>query len=43
MMIECPINDWGCPYFENGDCSMNREDPTADPHEECDAFYDYDE
>lgn len=34
MIIECPINDWQCPYFENGDCTMGNEAKV-----ECDAWY----
>lgn len=34
MIIECPINDWQCPYFENGDCTMGKEAKV-----ECDAWY----
>lgn len=34
MIIECPINDWHCPYFKNGDCTLGKEAKT-----ECDAWY----
>lgn len=30
---ECPVHDWLCPYYENGDCTLEN------AHEECDAFY----
>ena len=32
-MIACPDNDWWCPYFENGDCTLKN------CEQECDAFY----
>ena len=32
-MFECPVNDWLCPYFENGDCTLEN------CEQECDAFY----
>ena len=32
-MVECPVNDWLCPYFENGDCTLEN------CEQECDAFY----
>lgn len=38
----CPMNDFLCPYFENGDCRMYDIDG-GNPHEECDAFYGLDE
>lgn len=38
MVIECPMNDYECPYFENGDCRMWWMEHGADPREECDAF-----
>ena len=31
-MIWCPVNGWGCPYFEDGVCYI------ASPMEECDDF-----
>lgn len=34
MIIECPINDWDCPYFKNGDCILGKEAKV-----ECDAWY----
>lgn len=34
MIIECPINDWYCPYFKNGDCALGKEAKV-----ECDAWY----
>jgi hypothetical protein len=34
MIIECPINDWYCPYFKNGDCTLGKEAKV-----ECDAWY----
>ena len=30
---ECPVNDWFCPYFDNGECQL-RDAPPA-----CDAFF----
>lgn len=38
IILECPINDFFCPYFHKGDCRMGVEDPNCDPREECDAF-----
>ena len=35
--VECPTNDWFCPYFENGGCTLEN------AKMECDAFYDWDE
>ena len=32
-MVACPVNDWLCPYFENGDCTLEN------CEQECDAFY----
>lgn len=29
---ECPVNDWFCPYFDNGECQLR------DAPQECDAF-----
>lgn len=29
----CPVNDYACPYYKGGNCSMYPED---DPREECD-------
>ena len=34
MIIECPINDWDCPYFNNGDCVLGKEFKV-----ECDAWF----
>ena len=31
--IECPSNDWMCPYFDNGGCTLEN------AKMECDAFY----
>ena len=36
-MVVCPINDWLCPYFDNGDCTLEN------CEEACDAFYAGDE
>ena len=36
-MVACPVNDWLCPYFENGDCTLENCEV------ECDAFYTGDE
>lgn len=36
-MIECPMNDWECPYYEDGNCFIDN------PKEDCDGFYDPDE
>ena len=36
-MIECPMNDWECPYYEDGNCFIDN------PDEDCDAFYDCDD
>ena len=33
-MWECPIYDFSCPYFEDGDCNLR----TAKA--DCDAWYD---
>ena len=38
MKIECPIYDCSCPYCIRGNCCMEEMDG-ADPHEECDAFF----
>ena len=35
-MIECPMDDWECPYYEDGNCTLEH------PDEDCDAFYDED-
>jgi hypothetical protein len=32
-MVVCPVNDWLCPYFENGDCTLEN------CEQECDVFY----
>jgi hypothetical protein len=32
-MVACPVNDWLCPYFENGDCTLEN------CEQECDVFY----
>lgn len=37
-IVECPVGDFSCPYYENGDCCMSRIDG-GDPYEECDAFF----
>ena len=39
MKIECPIDDYRCPYYNAGNCCM-REMEGADPTRECDAFFD---
>lgn len=31
--IECPANDWMCPYFDNGGCTLENAE------QECDEFY----
>ena len=36
-MIQCPERDWLCPYFDNGDCTLENCEL------ECDAFYAGDE
>ena len=36
-MVVCPVNDWLCPYFDNGDCTLKNCEV------ECDAFYTGDE
>ena len=36
-MIECPMDDWECPYYKNGECTIEN------PEEDCDCFYDPDE
>ncbi len=36
-MVVCPVNDWLCPYFDNGDCTLENCEV------ECDAFYTGDE
>jgi hypothetical protein len=36
-MVECPLGDWWCPYYGNGDCSLENYEV------ECDAFYAGDE
>lgn len=30
--MDCPIGDWWCPYYENGDCKL------ATAKEDCDAW-----
>ena len=35
--LECPANDWLCPYFDNGNCSLEN------AKDECDEFFDFDE
>ena len=30
---ECPVNDWFCPQFDNGECQLR------DAPQECDAFF----
>ena len=32
-MVACPVNDWLCPYFDSGDCTLEN------CEQECDAFY----
>lgn len=32
-MVVCPVNDWLCPYFDSGDCTLRN------CQQECDAFY----
>ena len=32
-MVECPVNDWDCPYYDNGDCTLEN------CQQKCDAFY----
>ena len=34
-IVECPVLDWTCPYYENGECQLEN------CEEECDAFYEY--
>lgn len=41
--IECPLGDYECPYYENGDCVMARMENGEDPRNQCDAFYGWDE
>ena len=36
-MIKCPESDWSCPYYDNGDCTLENCEV------ECDAFYTGDE
>ena len=31
--FECPANDWLCPYFDNGNCTLE------DSKNECDVWY----
>lgn len=33
-MWECPVNDWSCPYWDEGGCTMEE-----NPLYECDAYY----
>ena len=35
--LECPVNDWLCPYFDNGNCTLEN------PEFECDVFFDFDD
>lgn len=35
--LECPANDWLCPYFDNGNCTLEK------AREKCDAFFELDE
>lgn len=36
-IYECPTNDWLCPYFDNGNCTLD------DAKNECDAFFELDD
>ena len=36
-IVECPMMDWTCPCYENGECKLENAE------EECDAFYDAEE
>lgn len=36
LYLDCPENDWTCPYFDNGRCTLE------DAKEQCE-FFDMDE
>ena len=38
MKIDCPVNDYSCPYYIAGVCRMEVMEG-VDPTEECDAFF----
>ena len=31
--LECPVNDWLCPYFDNGNCALENS------KKECDEWF----
>ena len=32
-VYECPVNDWDCPYFDGGICTI------GNPVKECDDYF----